>query len=144
VACDFFGDDTVRVRRLYVLSFIDLWERRHPGRPVRIGGDALAAWMEVLDSSPPPVNIDSSDDPLASSSDSEPDGDTTGAARRTAGCDRAFDGPALRTGTDERSQMFFLGRHRRPASLAGRPSTSDRMVAPYKPTTRVTAVVGHI
>ena len=65
--------------------------------------------MEVLDSSPPPVNIDIGVDDLAASfSGGEPDeGAAVGAVHRTAGSDKAFNGPALATGTDERSHLVF-------------------------------------
>ena len=60
----------------------------------------------MLDSSPPPVNLDISDDLAASFSDSEPDeAAAVGAAHRTTRSDSAFNGPALRAGTDQRSHV---------------------------------------
>jgi hypothetical protein len=62
----------------------------------------------MLDSSPPPVNIDIGDDLAASLSDREPDESAAvGAVHRTAGSDSAFNSPALRTGKDERSHVVF-------------------------------------
>jgi hypothetical protein len=62
--------------------------------------------MEVLDSSPPPVNVDIGDDLVASLSDREPDeGAALRAAHLTAGRDSPFNGPALGTGTDERNHL---------------------------------------
>jgi hypothetical protein len=81
-------------------------QRRHLGRPVGIGSGAIAAGMEVLDSSPPPVNVNIGDDLVASLSDREPDeGAASRAAHLTAGRDSAFNGPALGTGTDERNHI---------------------------------------
>jgi hypothetical protein len=66
----------------------------------------IAACMEVLNSSPPPVNVNISDDLTASLSGGEfNEGATVGAAHRIAGIDGAFNGPALGTGTDERIHL---------------------------------------
>jgi hypothetical protein len=62
----------------------------------------------MLDSCPPPVNVDISDDLAAAFSDLEPDESAAvGAVHRTAGSDSAYNGPALRTGKDERSHVVF-------------------------------------